>query len=385
MTYTELQQKGFEIAKQHEALPLDERLGLIARTFGCKQARVETSDCGGKWQGYTDIYIVFDNGLNIGIGNCPTPQAKSADTVNGFVNDTLARYHPDIVKEAKERATAAFLECEAADNLIAAKKMLIPYTFLNVELIDGSDNAYAGYMGWYYVTLAVEGKIFGHLESGLASDISCGTVAGRGAIDGYHVAGGLKEDDVDYVLGNVGFSSESGLNKCDISNAARLRAEQALAGRESENGKIAKAAAYIVETSALGTEYGNYITYPRNIPKDIMTVDEFEKLKGKIVYEILGYESVAQADIDDDGSIDLTMYLAYCPNYIPHPEERGEYPDDREILDALQSKFQPEPEKPPLPERKPSLLGKLEQNKQKAAAQAGRSDAGKQKSNGLDV
>jgi hypothetical protein len=163
---------------------------------------------------------------------------------------------------------------------------------------------------------------------------------------------------------------------------ARSRAEKTLL--ERENVKISKAAAYIVETSALCTEYGNYITYPGGIPDDIMTADEFKKYKDRIADEILEYEAVAQVDVGDDCSIDVTMYLAYCPNYIPHPEEREEYPDDREILDALQSKAVREPEKPPFPERKPSLLGKLEQNKQKAA-QAGRPDASERKPSGREV
>jgi hypothetical protein len=231
MTYSELQEKGIALAKRLEALPMEERLNSIAQTFGCKTARVETSACGGRWRGYTDIYLVFDNGSNIGIGNYPTRQAKTDKTINECVNNTLARYHPDIVSETKELAAAALLKREPIDNAIAAEKGLKPYTFLNAELIDGSDKTWGGYMGWYYVTLAVDGKIFGHLDSGLASDVSRGEVSEQSGGQEYYVAGALPETSVDYVFRNVGFSSSSGLYHCDLTGEARSRAEKTLDNR----------------------------------------------------------------------------------------------------------------------------------------------------------
>jgi hypothetical protein len=284
----------------------------------------------------------------------------------------------------KELAAAAILTREPVDNAIAAEKGLKPYTFLNVELNDGSYKVQGGYIGWYYVTLAVDGKIFGHLESGLVDNISRGDFAGRGGKPEYFVAGALPESSVDYVFGNVGFSSASGLYHCNLSDAARARAEKTLAARERENEKISRAAAYIVETSAFGTMYGNYITYPGDIPDDIMTADEFEKYRSRIADELLEYEAVAQVDLDDDGSIDVTMHLAYCPNYIPDIEERDQFPDDREILDALKSKVVHE-SKESQPERKPSLLDKLELNKQRVAAQARNLDTGKHTPSGREV
>ena len=59
------------------------------------------------------------------------------------------------------------MEREAKDNAIAAQKGLNPYTLLNVEFNDGADGQSSGYMGWYYVTLAVDGNICSHIETGL--------------------------------------------------------------------------------------------------------------------------------------------------------------------------------------------------------------------------
>ncbi len=385
MTYSALQQKGFELAERLAALPLKERLGIIARTFGCETAKIEMSACTGRWQGYTDIYLALDDGTHIGIGTLRTSEARSAAMVGKCVNSMVARYHPDMVSETKRLAAAALMAREAADNEIAFDKGLKPYTFLNVELCGSDSEKAIGFLGWYYVTLAVDGKIFGHHDSGLANDIYRGVVSEQSGAAEYYVAAALPEGDVDYVFRNVGHSSHNGMYQCELSNDARNRAEQTLAERERENEKISKAAAYIVETSARETLYGNYITYPDSIPDDIMTESEFLKYKDRIADELYGYEAVAQVDIEDDGAIDVTMYLAYCPNYEPDRDERDEYPDDREILDALSSKIVPvpAPEKPTSPERKPSLLEKLAQNKQKAAAQP--SAGGSRKKDGMEV
>lgn len=106
---------------------------------------------------------------------------------------------------------SALLKKEARDNEIAAQKGLKPYMVLNVELNDGSNENTGGYIGWYYVTLAVDGKICTHLETGLNYDIANGRVSETPTRADYFAAGALKETDVDYIFNNVGFSSASTL------------------------------------------------------------------------------------------------------------------------------------------------------------------------------
>ena len=228
---TELQEKALEIVKQYETLSVQDKINVIAQTFGCTTGALETSPCTGKWRGTSDISIRFDNGVSLFLGNQSTPKAKTAKTQNEYVTAALTRYNPEIVSITKEAALASLRKREVRDNEIAAQKGFKPYSLLNVEINDGTDPRSSGYFGWYYVTLAVDGKILTHLESGLAHDIASGTVSEVPARERYFVAGALKEAQVDYVFNNVGFSSTAGLYSLAISQDVLDRAEKALAQR----------------------------------------------------------------------------------------------------------------------------------------------------------
>ena len=228
---TDLQKKAAAIAEKYEALSTQEKIGVIAQAFGGTSGRIETSPCTGKWRGTSDISIRFDNGASLFLGNRLTPKAKTAAVQRELVNDTLLRYNPEIVSAAKEAALASLMEREAKDNAIAAQKGLKPYTLLNVEFNDGADGQSSGYMGWYYVTLAVDGNICSHIETGLNYDIADGKVSAEPTREKYFAAGALKDSEVDYVFNNVGFSSASGLYALPVSDAVLQRAEKTLAER----------------------------------------------------------------------------------------------------------------------------------------------------------
>ncbi len=227
----DLQEKAAEIVKKYENLPMRDKIGIIAQTFGCTSGKIKTSPCYGKWRGTSDMSIIFDNGVSLGIGNEVTPQAKSIKVQNEHINAVLARYNPEIVAAAKEAALVPLRKREAVDNAIAAEKGLKPYTVLNVELNDGTVDESSGYIGWYYVTLAVDGKIRAFIETGLAHSIASGTVSKTPTRENYFVAGALKEDKVDFVFNNVGFSSISDMYSLPISKDALERAEKTLAER----------------------------------------------------------------------------------------------------------------------------------------------------------
>ena len=228
---TALQQKAVEIAKGYEKLPMQDRIGIIAQVFGSTSGKIKTSPCTGKWRGTSDISIKFDNGTSLFIGNHGTPQAKTAKVQNECVNSALVRYNPEIISATKEAAIAALRARETKDNEIATQKGLKPYTLLNVEFNDGTDEKSSDHMGWYYVTLAVGGEIHSHIETGLNYDISGGKVSETPTRENYFTAGALKESDVDYVFNNVGFSSTSDLYSLPISEEVRERAEKTLAER----------------------------------------------------------------------------------------------------------------------------------------------------------
>ena len=228
---TDLQKKAAAIAEKYEALSTQEKIGVIAQAFGGTAGRIETSPCTGKWRGTSDISIRFDNGASLFLGNRLTPKAKTAAVQRELVNAALLRYNPEIVSAAKEAALASLMEREAKDNAIAAQKGLKPYTLLNVEFNDDADSQSSGYMGWYYVTLAVDGNICSHIETGLNYDIADGKVSAEPTREKYFAAGALKDSEVDYVFNNVGFSSTSGLYALPVSDAVLQRAEKTLAER----------------------------------------------------------------------------------------------------------------------------------------------------------
>ena len=230
---TELQEKALEIADRYKDLPLQAKIDVIAQAFGCKTGEIHTSPCTGKWRGTSDMTIRFDNGASLFIGNHLTPKAKTVKVQTECVNRTLVQYNPEIVKATKEAALPALLQREAKDNEIAAQKGLKPYTLLNVEFNEGADEKTGGYIGWYYVTLAVDGKICTHLETGLNHDIASGKVSDTPTRADYYPAGALKEVDVDYVFNNVGFSSASTLYTVPLRDDVRERAEKTLAERSA--------------------------------------------------------------------------------------------------------------------------------------------------------
>ena len=250
-----LQKKALEIADRYKDLPLQAKIDAIAQAFGCKTGEIHTSPCTGKWRGTSDMTIRFDNGASLFIGNHLTPKAKTVKVQTECVNRTLVQYNPEIVKATKEAALPALLQREAKDNEIAAQKGLKPYTLLNVEFNEGADEKTGGLMGWYYVTLAVDGKICTHLETGLSHDIADGKVSDTPTRADYFTAGALKETDVDYVFNNVGFSSASSLYVLPLREDVRERAEQTLAQRRADQPERDTFSIYQVPAGPQGRDF----------------------------------------------------------------------------------------------------------------------------------
>ena len=257
---TDLQKKAVEIAGQYENLPMRDKIGIIAQAFGGTEGKIETSPCTGKWRGTSDVSIKFDSGATLFIGNHRTSQAKTAKVQNEDVNAALVRYNPEIIAATKEAAISALRKRETKDNEIAAQKGLKPYTLLNVEFNDGTDERSSGHLGWYYVTLAVDDKICSHIETGLHYDILDGKVSDTPTRENYFVAGALKESDVDYVFNNVGFSSTSDLYSLPVRDDVLERAEKTLAGRkEAQPEKTAEPQSHTAEPTETTVTY-----YPIN-------------------------------------------------------------------------------------------------------------------------
>ena len=107
---------------------------------------------------------------------------------------------------------------------------------------------------------------------------------------------------------------------------------------DKEMAMLEKAAAHILETSARETMSGSYAMYADDIPADIISQTLFLKHIDTIAGILSEYGAVLDIDISPDDGIYMVLGLAYCPNYEPSPEEADEYPDDRQILNPLESR-----------------------------------------------
>ena len=104
---------------------------------------------------------------------------------------------------------------------------------------------------------------------------------------------------------------------------------------EDIKNKLEETAAYIITKCARETTSGNYFIYPEDIPAEILPADLYYEHLDSIVKIMLEYEAIAEVDKSEYDSLDVMVYLDYCPKFEPDADERDDYPDDREILDPL--------------------------------------------------
>lgn len=184
---------------------LNEKLELLAQTFGYPNATIVIIPCRGKWRGNSDMFVNF-NGNNLYIGNGVTKKVKTKTLQSKWLDDTLQLYHPMAVKFAIKEALRSLKTLESLDSEKALEIGLKPYKLLDVKL-----KTKGIYLGWYYVVLEIDGKIRNHIETDLNYFIK--TRCSRFLInDGkYHPAGGLENTEIDYIYDGVGFSTKSSL------------------------------------------------------------------------------------------------------------------------------------------------------------------------------
>ena len=293
---TELQKQSAVIAQKYELLSMQEKIDLIAQSFGATTGKVITKPCSGKWRGTSDMSIGFDNGISLAIGNERTTAAKTLRAQRERVTSALQAYNSEIIEMTKAAALSALLEREKKDNAIAAQKGLRPYRLLNVEF-NGADNHY---LGWYYVTLEVGGQIISHMDTGLYYDISNGRV-GSGDEEkyraAYYPAGSLKEADVDYVFHNVGFSSRSDLYTLPLADDVRRRAELTLAKRLIDDYCLSEFKSHATFDDLRSVGIGYTTITDEEIPvQAIVNLEDFriERFVGTMLVETRQYSTLAE-------------------------------------------------------------------------------------------
>jgi hypothetical protein len=181
-----------------------EKMNAIALTFGAKTGARFSRRCTGKWSGTTDWSILFDNGERLFIGN-----SGGSKKFSQYVDECYELYNSIAVQTAKDYALKQLRQRAPQDNEFAERLGHLPYEVESVELIT-SDKG--GHIGWFYVVLRIGDKIVNHLETGLNYNVG-GQMFSETVRPKYYVAGGLKDDEVDYIFNGVGFSSASSLYK----------------------------------------------------------------------------------------------------------------------------------------------------------------------------
>lgn len=185
----------------YEDLSLQEKIDVIAGTFGYNTGTITTSPCSGKWRGTSDVSILFDSGIKLFLGNALTPKSKTKRLQTKMVDASLMWYNPKITEITKQLAYHSLLFQERADNACSMALGLKPYRLLSVELSTGAN----GYIGWYYVVIEVEGEILAHIETGLNYAIRDAKTDAPNYRN-YFIAGGLNE--ADFVYNSCGFSTK---------------------------------------------------------------------------------------------------------------------------------------------------------------------------------
>ena len=89
---------------------------------------------------------------------------------------------------------------------------------------------------------------------------------------------------------------------------------------------LEKAAAFIIESSARETSSGNWITYADEIPNEIISPELYMKHINDVVEIMTEHDAVADVMVSPDGTVDMCLYLAYCPNYEPSDYEQDTKP-----------------------------------------------------------
>ena len=227
---TTMEQRAKEIFEKYKNLSLQGKVAVLARTFGKKSGTIQSTPCFGKWRGSSDVVIRFDDGTSLFVGITLTPKAKTVSWRTEYIDGLLTQYNPEIIAEKKACALPILLEREKLDAAVAKEKGLPPYKMLTVEM--QTDDYYS--LGWYYVTLEINGKIHPHRETILAYDISKGNLQAAPSRT-YFTSGGTDPSNVDYVFDNMGFSTKDNLYTTIMSANALERALQAQKERMAES------------------------------------------------------------------------------------------------------------------------------------------------------
>lgn len=174
----------------------------LTRAFGYSQGSVIRTSCTGDWKGTWDYSIVFDDKVEFFIAN----GSKSFKDILTKKVKTYTNFEKN-----KNKIMESLKQIEEADKnreYVCFKRELKPYTILDVDFIRDCPSR----MGWFYITMQVGDKVINYIETHMSYELKNMAYNNEYkpnlvAEHEYYVAGGINDDDVDFVFNKVGYST----------------------------------------------------------------------------------------------------------------------------------------------------------------------------------
>lgn len=171
------------IAKEYRSLSMQEKVDMLAKTFGAKEGKVVSRPMFNNHpfppsgDSLSRIYLQFDHSENKMkyLGSERTAIADTEKIQAPLVNQFFEKFNPENVERAKALALPALKELEELDNLMANAKRLNTYRLLSIELVNTASEKDHVHIGDYYAILDIGGKLYAHYDPDFNNEILRGT------------------------------------------------------------------------------------------------------------------------------------------------------------------------------------------------------------------
>lgn len=172
----------------------------LARLFNANSGKKIGDACRGDWKGRTDYSVKFDNNEKFYISN----GMKYFDEVLQREIDTFTQFNKN-----KQSMVNKLLEMQETDNINATERGLNKYKIIDLEYAKNGT-----YIGWFYLTIIVNGIKKNMCETNLNCAVSSGIeklidYVNGAKSDRLKIAGNLLESEVDFIFNGYGFCSTS--------------------------------------------------------------------------------------------------------------------------------------------------------------------------------
>lgn len=181
-----------------------QKMNRLAELFGAKTGKKIGTACRGKYAGSKDYSVKFDNGGEFYIS-----------TGISMFDEKLDRYISQYENfyDNKDFYMEKLKELATADNNLADECGYNHYKVIDIRI---NTDINTEYYGWIYAVIEVDGTIINFLTSHLNAGLLNGKEEFLNYVNSkrkFFVAGGINENDVDFIFHGVGHSTKSTIYK----------------------------------------------------------------------------------------------------------------------------------------------------------------------------